>query len=229
MISVKYIWDRISAYGQKYQVGLDVVAYFNSALAEVQAEIFNDFSPLYDKNEKIKALLDVWVKEQVGSSTSGGVVTVGTGADVVNRPLSAGYVLSGNISFSIPNVTESELVAIARIPQRTPDVSKKNVYYRFNAPATLQFYPKTTIPYDLFYLVYPTVASIAFTFSETDDEDIMTYDSVNSVQLAWPASATNLILYLMLEKYGVSVREELLQAYSKYGFVQSAQAGEVQK
>lgn len=229
MISVKLIWDRIGAYAQKYQAGTDIVAYFNSALAEVQSEIFTDLAPLYDENEKIKTLLDVWVKEQTGSSSSAGVVTVGTSPDVVNRPLSAGYTTSGNIVFGIPGVTESELVAIARIPQRAPDVTKKNVYYRFNSPATLQFYPKTTVPYDLFYLVYPTVASIAFTYSTTSDEDIMTYDSANSVQLAWPASATNLILYKMLEKYGISVREQLLQEYSKYGFVQSAQAGEAKK
>jgi hypothetical protein len=57
----------------------------------------------------------------------------------------------------------------------------------------------------------------------------MTYDAGNTVDLAWPSSAANLILYKMLEKYGVSVREQLLQEYAKYGIIQSATTGEDKK
>lgn len=222
MIAVLDLWNRINAYGAKYQSGTDVVAYFNTALAEVQIELFNDLSPLYDENEKVKTLLDIWVKEQVGSSNSGGVVTAGTNPEVVNRPISIGYTDgSGNILFSIVEIDESELIAIARMPQRKPNSSKKNVYYRFNSPSTVQLYPKEIVSYDMFYFIYPTAALIVFTFSTTANEDIMTYDSVNSVNLQWPQTAFNLIMYKMLEKYGVTVREELLQAYAKFGFIQS--------
>lgn len=224
-----FLWNRLADYAAKYQSGTDPVSSFNSKLAEVQLEIFNDFSPLYDESEKVKTLLDVWVKEQIGSSNSSGVVTVGTAPEVVSRVLSSGYTSSGNIAFSTPQISESELIAIARIPQRAPNVTTKNVYFRFNAPSTLQFYPKTTITYDLFYLIYPSDAHIAFTYSVTANEDIMTYDSVNTVDLAWPSSAANLILYKMLEKYGVSVREQLLQEYAKYGIIQSATTGEGKK
>jgi hypothetical protein len=120
-------------------------------------------------------------------------------------------------------------MAIARIPQRAPNVANKIVYYRFNSPETVYFYPAQAIPFSVFYLVYPDEAKIAFTFSETDDEDIMTYDQADSVDLGWPASATNLILYKMLEKYGVQVREQLLQQYAEYGIVQSANTGEEDK
>lgn len=226
MIAVLYLWQRIDAYGAKYQSGTDVVAYFNTALAEVQAEVFNDFAPLYQANEKVKTLLDIWVKEQSASSDSSGLVTVGADPEVIYRPISVGYGSSGSTTFSIPQIDETELIAISRIPQRTPNVSNKNVYYRFNAPNIMQLYPKTTIPYDMFYMVHPTLAEIAFTYTTTADEDVMTYDPGNSTDLLWPQSAQNLILYKLLEKYSINVRELLLQEYSKYGFTQTATAGE---
>ncbi len=226
MISVKYIWDRLAAYGAKYQSGTDVVAYFNSALAEVQIEVFSDFAPLYDSNEKVKTLLDFWVREQSGTSDGSGVAALGTPPEVVNRPLSIGYVNSGAVQFAIPYISETELIASSRIPQRVPDVGSKNVYYRFNSPSKLNFYPSLGIPYKAFYMIYPVPAYIAFIYSSTSDEDIMTYDPTNSQDLQWPQAANNLILYKMLEKYGVTVREEILQEYAKYGIIQTATAGE---
>lgn len=230
MISVySFLWQRLADYGQKYQSGADIVSYFNSKLAEVQSEIFNDFSPLYDESEKVKGLLDYWVKQQYGFSASDGTATIGTNPEVVYRPLSAGYTNSWNILFAIPSISESELIAVMRIPQRAPNLATKNVYYRFNSPGTISFYPVAITPFFVFYLIYPTDAHIAFTYSTTANEDIMTFDPTNSVDLAWPASAANLILYKMLEKYGVSVREEVLEEYAKYGIVQTAQSGEVRK
>lgn len=224
-----FLWLRLADYAAKYQSGTDVVSAFNSKLAEVQVETFNNLAPFYQISEKVKTLLDTWVKEQVGSSDSTGLAVAGTNPEVVNRPISIGYVLSGNIAFSIVPVEETELVAIARMPQRQPNVAKKNVYYRFNAPSTLQFYPKAITPYDMFYFIYPSEAHIAFTYTSTADEDIMTYDPTDSIDLAWPSSASNLILYGMLQKYGVSVREALLQEYSNYGINMSASIGEVKQ
>lgn len=222
MVSVLFVWNRLKAYAQKYQSGADNVDYFNTALAEVQLEIFTDFSPSYDKNEMVKSLLDFWVRPQKGTSNPDGTVGLGTGNEVVARPLGIGYTDGTIVLFGVPQVQESELMAIARMPQRVPNVAKKQVYYRFNSPSVLNFYPETTIPYSLFYIIYPLEAKIVFTFTSTADEDIMTYDPVNSIDLAWPESASNLIVYKMLEKYGVTVREQLLQEYSKYGVVTSS-------
>lgn len=230
MIAVyDFLWLRLADYAAKYQSGTDVVSAFNSKLSEVQVETFNNLVPFYEVSEKVKTLLDVWVKEQVGSSDSTGFVTAGIGDEVVNRPISIGYTSGGSIIFSIVEIGETELIAIARMPQRQPNVAKKNVYYRFNSPSTLQFYPKAITPYDMFYFIYPSEAHIAFTFTSTADEDIMTYDPTDSIDLAWPSSASNLILYGMLQKYGVSVRESLLQEYSKYGIDMSATLGEVKR
>jgi len=228
-MKVLFLWNRCADYIQKYQSGADIVDYFNTKLSEVQYELFNDLSPLYDKNEMVKELLNFWVRQQAGSSMVDGSQSLGNDPEIVNRPLAIGYTDGTSILFSITEASESELVAAARMPQRAPSVNKKIVYYRFNAPGTLNFYPAAITPYFCYYLVYPTEAKIAFTYSSTDDEDIMTYDDVDSIDLAWPEAADNLIIYKMLEKIGVSIREELLQAYAKYGITQLAQVEAVSK
>lgn len=226
MISVLYVWNRLLDYGAKYQSGTDTVAYFNTKLTEVQSEIFNDTSPYFDINDKIRVLLNSWVREQFGLTPSNGADTIGADPEIVNRLLSVGVTdVSQNVLFSAPETTESELIAIARMPQRAPNFASKKVYYRFNDPDQLQLYPKQAINYFTYYLIYPLNAHIAFTYTSTDDEDIMTFDPTNSVDLAWPDSAENLIIYKMLEKMGVSVREQLLQSYAAFGFSQSSGGG----
>lgn len=227
MIAVyDFLWLRLADYAAKYQSGTDAVSAFNSKLAEVQIEIFNDFEPHYASNEAIRVLLSAWVREQAGATDINGFDTVGTAPEVTDRIISAGVTAGTVMQFAIPQVSESELIAITRIPQRKPNFLTKNVYYRFNLPDQIQLYPPQIITYYIYYLIYPLLAEIAFTYSTTADEDIMTYDPTGSTDLAWPESASNLILYKMLEKYGVSVRENLLQEYSKYGLTQTASVGE---
>lgn len=227
MIKILDVWNRISAYGSKYQSGMDTVAYFNSSISEVQKEIFNDTSPFFDVNDKVRVLLNSWVREQYGLTDASGIDTIGGAPEIVNRLLSVGVTDgSQNLLFSIPETTESELVGIARMPQRAPNFAAKKVYYRFNDPDQLQLYPRQAINYLTYYLIYPLESHIAFTFTETDDEDIMTYDPTNSVDLAWPDSAYNLIVYKVLEKYAIEVREQLLQSYAAFGFNQTSAGGE---
>lgn len=219
------LWQRINQYGQKYMSGQQVVDTFNGALSEVQNEVFSMLSPYYSTNEKVRAILAVWVKS-VNASATNGAYAIPSGDDdpQFDRVISLGVTdiaTPPNILYEINPISEGELVFASRMPQRAPDLSKKRVYYLVDAPTTVNFFPKpASLPFLMYYLVFPDEAKIAFTFSETDDEDIMTYDPDNSVQLKWTKDARNLILYKMLEKYGVTVREQLLQEYSRLGLTE---------
>jgi len=85
-------------------------------------------------------------------------------------------------------------------------------------------YPQQEIPYILFYLIYPTTAILAFTYQEVDGEYVQVYDPVNSVDLYWDKSASNLLLYMLLEKYGVSSRDDILNEFGKFGVQLSLEA-----
>jgi hypothetical protein len=213
-----FLFQRLSDYAQKYQSGLDVESSFNSKMAEVQLEVFNQFQPYYAVNEQVRVLLSPWVKSWNNYTTGfDGVVPYPT-ADPNDfcRVISL-FVMGNNNTpiYEIAQVNENELGIIQRMPQRRPSSEKKRVYYLDTD--RIQLYPQQAISISGFYFVYPTDAKIAFTYNIIDGEDVRVYDSVNSIDLQWNESAANLILYKMLEKYGVSVREDLLMQYSRLG------------
>jgi hypothetical protein len=222
MIAVLDLWNRVNQYAQKYQSGQTVVDTFNGALSEVQAEIYNDLSPFYQENEKVRGLLNVWVGSKTASFTSGAYTMPSGPTDpkfdrVVSMGITDGLTPL-TILYEINPITEGELVYANRIPQRRPDASKKRVYYYMDGPLVIKVTPATVVsPFILYYLMYPSEAKIAFTYSLVSDEYVMTYDAGNSTNLAWTTDAFNIILYKMLEKYGVETRDSWLEEYSRLG------------
>lgn len=218
MIAVLDLWNRVNQYAQKYASGQTVVDTFNGALAEVQAEVYNDLSPFYQQNEKVRGLLNVWVKNINATFTSGSYTSVDPQFDrVVSMAITEGATPPVML-YEINPITEGELVYANRIPQRKPDPAKKRVYYFMDGPVTINAAPNTVaLPFIMYYLTYPTEAKIAFTYSLTNDEYIMTYDAGNSTDLEWVTDAFNIILYKMLEKYGVETRDQWIEEYSRLG------------
>ncbi len=213
-----FLWKRLADYSKKFQSGMDVVDEFNTKIAEIQIEVMNDLSPFYQTNELVRGVLNPWVRKINGISNASGVITRPVvGAEVYLRPLSFGVVDANNkYLFEINPSLENEITIAQRLPQRKPSVVKKIVNYIPDGQ-TIQLYPEEAIRYKLYYLIYPTEAHIAFTYTSTADEDVMTYDAANSEDLAWDGNASNIILYKLLEKYGVGNREQLLIEYGKLG------------
>ena len=213
-----FIWKRLADYGKKFQSGQDVVDEFNTKIDEVQLEVINDLSPFYQANELVRGVLNPWVRKVTASSASTGVVTKpAVTGETYMRPLGLGVVdNTGEYLYEINPYTESEIAISQRIPQRKPSLAKKIVGY-IPSGNTIQLYPKTTIPYAMYYFIYPKSAKIAFTYTSTQDEDVMTLDAANTVDLAWDLNASNIILYKMLEKYGIVNREIWLSEYAKLG------------
>lgn len=209
------LWTRVNQYSAKYQSGQNVVAAFNASLTEVQNEIYNDLSPFYQGNEKVRGLLAPWVKSISATFTNGVYTTADAQFD---RPLAISATDGTNLIYDIAPITEGELVSYTLIPQRKPDLAKKRVYYLMATPTVIHIFPKpASLPFLMYYLGYPTLAKIAFTYTETDDEDVMTYDAGNSTQLGWSQDAFNIILYKMLEKYGIDTRDQWIAEYSRLG------------
>lgn len=213
-----FIWKRLADYGAKYQSGADVVDKFNTKIAEVQLEVYNDLSPYYQTNEKVRAIMQPWVNKITGVAING-TYTIAVGNTIFDRVISSAVLDSGNnILFEINPITEGELVMASRLPQRRPDFSQKRVYYLIDNPNIIRLKPELpSLNYLTYYLVYPSVATIVFTFTSTQNEDIMAYDATNSVNLGWNGDAANIILYKMLEKYGIVNREQVLAQYAAVG------------
>lgn len=223
MIKVLDLWTRLNQYSAKYQSGAVVVDTFNAALAETQAEIYNDLSDFYQTNEKVRGLLGPWVKK-INQLIINGILDMTSAIDeddefdrIVAMGVTDGAILSVSL-YEINPITEGELVYTSRIPQRKPDQTKKRIYFMMDGATIINLFPViASIPCLIYYIVFPTEAKIAFTYTETDDEDVMTYSPTDSIDLAWTKDAENIIIYKMLQKYGITSRDNWVAEYSKIG------------
>lgn len=225
MISTyNFMYERLINYAAKYQLAAPAVAEFNSALQEVQLEAVNILCPLYQSTEKVRVMIAPLVRRIYDMSDNNGQCLLPQRVGVEEETTELFYRLvaigvtdnSGNLLYGISPAMEGEIVDMQRIPQRRPDLTKSRAYY-INYDSVIQLYPTQQIPYQLWYVIYPPDAYIAFNYVLVNGEYVQQYDAANSSDLQWDPSAANLLLYLLLEKYGISSRDDLLQQYADMG------------
>jgi hypothetical protein len=219
-----FLWTRLIQYAQKYQLAAPAVQEFNGNLDEVQREAVSLLAPQYQESELVRSLLAPWVRWIYDTSDQNGQVNFPQRVGVEEPVTETFYRIvglgltdgNGNILYGISPAMEAEIVEMQRIPQRQPSLIKKRVYYNV-WQEIIQLWPQQSLPYAMAYLIYPTKAYLAFTYQLQNGEYIQVYDPLNSVNLYWDENASNLLLYMLLEKYGISSRDDLLQEYGKLG------------
>lgn len=225
-----FLWQRYIDYAKKYQLQVDTVDGFNGKIAELQLEAATLLAPHYQESEKVRSLLAPWIRRIYDTSDQNGqfleperVSVEEPVTETFYRTVGLGVTdSSGNLLYGISPAMEAEIVEMQRIPQRKPDLTKSRAYY-INYDGVIQLYPEQAIPYILWYLIYPTAAVLAFTYSIVNGEYVQTYDPLNTVDLYWGEDASNLLLYMLLEKYGISSRDDLLAEFGKMGIQMTLQ------
>jgi hypothetical protein len=204
----KLVYDRLIDYAKKYQSGFDIEADYNSRFAEVQQELANYLITVVGYNSKAENLLDPLIKSATtGTPTSGKVA----------RPDDFLHLLSGSYEgYPIHILSSNQLATYEQIPQRKGDISKKRVNIA-SVDGKWEVKPDTATGISIRYVKIPPLSTIAFQISETENEYVMSYDDAATVDFVWGDICVPLIIYMMLEKYGVSMREEILREYARLG------------
>lgn len=209
----KTLYDRVNDYLKKYQSGFDTVDDYNGKFYQVQYELANYLIHIYARNERAQQYLQpLIVSADVTGSASG---VMATPADFMQF-LSAEY--AGK---PVHKVSVNQLVAYEELPQRRGDLTKKRVNITGINNGWLAK-PASAYTITVNYVKHPPVSTIAFTLTETADEDILTYDEANTEDFVWSEDCINLLVYMMLEKVGIAVREEILREYAQLGLNQEA-------
>lgn len=209
----KLVYDRLIDYAKKYQSGLDIVTDYNSRFAEVQQELANYLISIVGFNEKAEQLLDPLIVSETTAAPTSGKIT---------RPTDFLFLLSGSYEGKpIHKLSANQLATYEQIPQRRGDLTKARVNIA-SVDGEWEVMPATATGISLRYVKVPPLSTIAFTISSTNDEDIMTYDDATTVDFVWGEICIPLLIYMMLEKYGVSIREELLREYARLGISMEA-------
>jgi hypothetical protein len=211
MINVQEMFWSLAEYGKDYVSGEDPIGEFNNKLAESQKMAFDMLAPEYDKNERIRVMLDPFVKMVTTTSNASGVIP---------KPIAFYRAIGGNFTIGGRNyplyyAKTNEIINSDFIPQRKADISKGVAYITYvNDSITLS--PKVAQAIDLYYLSVPQEAKLVYTYS-VSRAAYVTVNAVDTVNLEWGEDAYNLILSILLLKYSLITRDEFKLQIGTYG------------
>lgn len=214
MISTEAVWNRINVLSKNGTSGYQTEEEFNSDLAAVQLELASMLLPLYEKNQQVADALSPFITYEDKTASSTGEVTKNA-----NYLGLATIWLYQNLQYYPTNKVSLNEVAMTRIsPIRKPLLAKNRAkYYLVNDRIIML--PEQPMAVRVFYCKHPDLATIELTPVSDEDNDYLEVGDV--VDLKWNQSMFNLIVYLMLEKLGVSMKEQLLMEFSQLGIQRS--------
>lgn len=204
------LWS-LGDYAKDYQSGMNPVPEFNTKLNESQQMLFDILSPEYDRNERVRSLLEPLVKSAKVTSLASGVITP---PDGFHRVLGGRY-SQGSKRYPIYYAKENEIIESDFIPQRKADLSKGIAYFTY-MNGSLILTPNTVLEIDMVYLANPAPAKLVYNYSATPQSYVQ-LDTVNTNNLDWNNNASGLILSILLMKYGVIGRDQLKMELGNFG------------
>ena len=215
MINVQSLFHSFCEYAKDYKAGPDPVPEWNSKLQEAQLELMDAVAPLYDLNERIRTLMRPFIKPHNGVTDTLGFVAVPGDLYRMIGSINATY---NSNTFPVKFSYESGVVINSRIPQRAPSLAKRIAYFHYTEGG-IQLYPRQAFTVSFHYIAKPASAAIAYKrmINPATDEHVIELDTDNTVDLEWNDDAYNLLLFILLEKYGLVTKDQLLIEYGKLG------------
>lgn len=210
MISVQNMFWSLAEYGKDYISGNDPIPEFNSKLNEAQRMLFDMVSPEYDRNERVRMLLEPFTRLMPTASDASGVIPFP--ADF-HRVLGGRYSEAGR-RYPIYYAKENEIIESDFIPQRKANLSQGKAYITY-VNGTMQLTPAEALSFDMSYLAKPTEVKLVYDYTVTPAA-YMTLDG-DTVDLEWNEDAYNLILSILLLKYSLITKDQFKTEIASYG------------
>lgn len=195
----------------------------NKAIYSVQYEVLSILCDNYENNQKVSDWLINHVRfDEITTNDNGslGLDLYGSGSDVGDgsyyRTLS--ILLDG--TYICRKVNINSIGAYKTSPIRKPDITKNRALYYF-AEGDIFMLPSQSMNVTHYYCKNPDIAKIAYTESEDGDGDYLVVDELETIDIDFPEGLFNLFAYLMLEKLGIEMKEQLLSQYSQLGLTRT--------
>lgn len=179
--------------------GYQTVEEWNNNLRLVQISILTLFREMYEREQIISDAISPFV----------------TNAPVSNvKPNNYFSFVEAEINGEVVYPISRNRVAMTKTsPIRKPSASKQ-VYYYYEGDQ-VKFLVDGSMTGTMTYIRRPDDSILSVSYIDSDDSDYETY-AVDK-NLEWPELVENLFVYLMLERLGISQKDNLLIEYSKLG------------
>lgn len=195
-IKLKQSVDQLAKAGTS---GYQSVDEFNNDVRLVQQSVLTMFSEMYEREEVISDALAPFVLNIPISNT---------------KPLDYHRFVAAEINGKEVYPISANKVSMTKTsPIRKPDVSGQSYYY-FEDNQVKFLYP-TVFTGTMTYIRQPKESVLEVVYAEDSYTDYEEYTVAQNLE--WPEFTENLFLFLLLERLGISQKDNLVIEYSKLG------------
>lgn len=206
MISIVRFWDSLAKLAKIGTAGYETQEQFNLSLQSVETSLMSTLAPLYNSSRAVKDLLAPFVVPDSATTDPDGSY---------DKP--ADYFQLAAVSvdgYPATEVDVNEIQMLMYLPSRRPSVTD-NRYAYYEESDKIMLLPEDELDVSIKYIRHPVPGQIVLTATETDEDDYVTPTSGSDLE--WPERAFNLLLFLMLQRFGVEIEKQLLIEYSNLG------------
>lgn len=190
--------------------GYDSPDEFERKIKEIQTEAMGILVPFYEDNQKVKDALSPFVKTVLYSLPSTGYL---------EKPDDYVRFIGADVQgFESYPLNKNEVAMVKRSPIRKPSATT-HMYYYYQSDDLIKFLPEMEMDIYYSYIRQPAAAKLVMVPVDEENDDYLVPSAVDGdvVDLEWPESMFNFLLYLFLEKLGLEMKDGLLVEYSNMG------------
>ena len=215
-ISILRLYNRVNDLAKKDQSGYNTVAEFNDRINQVQLEVIEKVFSIIGLTQRASDFLFPFIKTTTITTSNTGLII--PPPDSLHY-LSLSYIYADPVTGNVTNIpmrylNANEVDITATNPNRNANPVRGRVqYYDSNGSSFVTTNSSCTVL--LRYIMNPPTAQISFTTQSNSQGYYQVFDPINSIDLIWNDPAYNMIVYLMLEKLGVEIREQFLIEFSQ--------------
>lgn len=191
-----------------YESGPELINVIN----ESQLELATTLSRHIERNQSVKDALTFLVTPGEKSTSAAGLLDIDL--NIMIRFMSV-ISAAGKIAYPI---NSNEISTINNSAIRKPSVEKGKIFY-YQTGAGYSFLPETVMPIKYLYVRKPKEVKFTLVPVSNADSDYVTVSTTTSTlqDLEWPETMFNILLYMVLEKLGMEMKEPILIEYANMG------------
>lgn len=201
MISVVRLWETLSQRAKTGTSGYQTADEFNRDLSSVQTDLISLIGPAYAESQGVQDIISPFVIAIPLSETLPNDYFQFVSAEV-----------NGNPSYPIaPN----QVAIYKTSPIRKPTVENGLSFHYFVNDKVYFITAENPPTGTMIYIKHPNPASIELQITSTDFSDYVTPVAVSDLE--WPERAFNIILYMMMQRLGMEMKDDLMLEMSNIG------------
>lgn len=211
-VSIVAVWQRVMDLGKSGTSGMDSEDEFNGKVDAVQKSLEQALIDVTEENQKVTDALN-WLKKPFGSlvSDANGLITFPDNY----LSLDTLFLVAGGNQYPMDKLRTNQISMTRTSPIRQPVVANNEVDYYFKNNGLYVMPEQAGITVDGLYYMQVPAATITLT-PESDDNSDFLVPTVGT-DFGWPTSMFNILVYMILQQFGVELKEQWLVEFAQYG------------